>query len=268
MKNALIRAVRRLLRLGALCLLATTAVAAGPPPATVDAGAARALLGRAPASFVENAGQIPGTAAFYVPGADKQVLLGRDGVTFVLDSRRFAPSPLSSVSLSASSARPALVRLEFVGARQDVEPVGDAATGTAFSYFRGDAAQWRTGLRSFARVVYSDLWPGIDLVYRGTREGIKYSFVVRPGADPARIRLAYAGADSVAIDAAGGLAVATSAGAFGDATPISFQEVAGRRRRSRRRSSSEREKAIAPSSGSSWAPTTTRASWSSIQPWT
>jgi Beta-propeller repeat len=222
-KSSVLRAVCRFLPLGALCLFAAAAVAGGSPAAGIDAGTARTLLGRAPATFVENVGQIPGSAAFYVPGADKQVLLGRNGVTFVLDGRRATPSPLRSVSLPSTSALPAVVRLEFVGARADVAPVGEAVTGTAFSYFRGDAAQWKTGLRSFARVIYPDLWPGIDLVYRGTREGIKYSFVVRPGADPARIRLAYAGADSIAIDDAGGLAVATSGGDFGDAAPASFQ---------------------------------------------
>ncbi len=59
------------------------------------------------------------------------------------------------------------------------------------------------------------LWPGIDMVFRGEGGVLKYEFLVRPGADPRDIRLAYAGADGLAIerwrqpglgDAAGSLA--------------------------------------------------------------
>ena len=227
MSDALNRTSRRLLATGALALFASAALAAGQPVRIADAAAARSTLGRAPVSFIENAGQIRASADFYVPGADKQVLLGRDGVTFVLGARETAqsapPSSLRNAAIPSADKRRADVRLEFIGANASVAPVGEAPTTTTYSYFQGDASQWKSRLRSFARVVYPDLWPGIDLVYRGTREGIKYSFVVHPGADPARIRLAYAGADSVAIDAAGGLAVATPVGAFADGTPVSFQ---------------------------------------------
>ena len=222
------RSLSNRLAAGAVTLLfAVAAGAGGNSINAADPAHARALLGHAPASFIENAGQIPGSANFYVPGADKQVLLERSGVTIVLAQRGLSSSqsqsPMRYVSTSPTAVGPTAVRLEFIGANSSVVPVGEASTGTTFNYFRGDAAQWKSNVRSFARVVYPDLWPGIDLVYSGTREGIKYSFVVRPGADPARIRLAYAGADSVALDDAGGLAVTTSAGAFGDATPVSFQ---------------------------------------------
>ena len=43
-------------------------------------------------------------------------------------------------------------------------------------------------------VAYRELWPGIDLVYSGTFERLKYAFEVKPGADPEQIRLAYPGA--------------------------------------------------------------------------
>jgi hypothetical protein len=60
------------------------------------------------------------------------------------------------------------VKLEFVEANPDVVPQGENRQQAVFSYFRGPETDWRTGLGTYSKVVYRDLWPGIDLVYRGT----------------------------------------------------------------------------------------------------
>ena len=62
--------------------------------------------------------------------------------------------------------------------------MGEGRTSAVISYFRGPREQWHTGLPTFRRLVYRDLWPGIDLVYEGTVSRLKYSFLVAPGADP------------------------------------------------------------------------------------
>ena len=77
-------------------------------------------------------------------------------------------------------------------------------------------------------MVYRDLWPGIDLVYAGTVNRMKYTFVVKPGADPNQIKLAWRGASGVKVNAAGELEVTTPAGGFSDERPVSWQEVGGR----------------------------------------
>lgn len=67
-----------------------------------------------------------------------------------------------------------VVKLEFVGANPDRMLRGEDEQQAVFSYFRGPEEEWKTGLRTFARVVYEDLWPGIDLVYRGHVHQLKY----------------------------------------------------------------------------------------------
>ena len=79
--------------------------------------------------------------------------------------------------------------------------MGQDPAETVVSYFRGRPEEWHTGLRTFQRIVYPDLWPGIDLAYTGAggagaTSALKYEFVVHPGADPGRIRLAYRGAEA------------------------------------------------------------------------
>jgi hypothetical protein len=97
------------------------------------------------------------------------------------------------------------------------------------SYFKGPREQWKTGLRTYASVVYRDVWPGIDVTTTGTASRMEYTFVVKPGADPRRIRLRYRGASSVKLDANGALDVTTPAGGFRDEAPVAYQEIDGRR---------------------------------------
>ncbi|MDP9090617.1 MAG: hypothetical protein M3O26_18005 [Pseudomonadota bacterium] len=63
-----------------------------------------------------------------------------------------------------------------------------------------DPTKWRTGIRTYGRVGYSDVYPGVDLVYYGTQGRLEYDFTVAPGASAAPIRLAFDGADQLTID--------------------------------------------------------------------
>ena len=82
-------------------------------------------------------------------------------------------------------------RMRLAGAR-DAAPEGlERAPGSA-NYFLG--AERLTNLAGFSRVRYREVYPGIDLVFYGAGGTLEYDFIVAPGADPARIRLAISGA--------------------------------------------------------------------------
>jgi len=172
--------------------------------------------GKVPVSFIPNRGQMDERVDYYIPGKDKTIYFGAEGVTFAL-----APSHKEKSRW--------IVKLDFLGANPGLRPIGASETGTVISYFRGTPDKWKTGLAAQSRVVYPDLWPGIDLAYCGTTDALKYEFIVHPGADPSQIRLAYRGARSVEIDEEGRLAVSTPAGGFKDGTPVAYQEKSGER---------------------------------------
>lgn len=68
------------------------------------------------------------------------------------------------------------------------------------------------------------------MVVSGDEGTVKYAFVVSPGADPSRIRLACRGAQDVIVDRDGDLQISTPAGIVTDRRPIAFQEAGGARR--------------------------------------
>src|SRR5207249_608645 len=109
-----------------------------------------------------------------------------------------------------------VVKLDYVGSNPAVQPEGKIPTAAVFSYFKGEPSQWRTGVASFAQLRYHDLWPGIDLVYSGQANQLKYEFEVQPDADPALIHLAYRGASAVRLTADNQLEVSTPLNSFRD----------------------------------------------------
>ena len=112
----------------------------------------------------------------------------------------------------------------------DVKPVGEEKAAGVVSYFKGKPEDWQAGIPTYSRIVYRDLWPGIDLAYSGTSNRLKYEFIVHPGADPAQVRLAYRGVDGISVDEKGRLDVKTPGGRFTDDVPVAFQEIGGERR--------------------------------------
>jgi hypothetical protein len=181
-----------------------------------------------PLYFVENRGQVDARAAYYLHGKDKSLYFTSTGIAFVLSPRaKEKPDMLVRVSSGNTPSDQWLLKLDFLNAKPTT-PTAEEQTSATISYLKGPREGWKAGLKSYSKLVYADLWPGIDLVYSGTSDRLKYEFVVKPGADPRQIRLAYNGASSVGIKD-GELEIATPAGTFRDDKPYAYQEIAGRR---------------------------------------
>ncbi len=168
-----------------------------------------------PLAFIENRGQADARAAFLVQGRDTTAYFTAQGLTLAL----------TQAAGSKGGARQRWnLKLDFVGANVAALPLGKELTRAQVSYFNGAPEQWRTGIKSYAQIVYPNLWPGIDLVYSGTTERLKYEFIVKPGADPQQIKLAYRGTNApLAVNPQGQLEIPTPFGVIHDDKPISAQ---------------------------------------------
>lgn len=183
--------------------------------------------GRPPLYFIENRGQVASPVRYYLQGRDRALLVRDDGVTVVLEPDAGNIRQVS-VRTSLSTDTAAALRLEFVGARRDALVQGEGK-GPRINLLTGGREKWRTNLPSYRRLVYKDLWPGIDLALIGDTRRVKYELTVKPGADPDRIRLRYRGGTALRVEASGELVVSSPVGTLRDQRPVSFQESEGTR---------------------------------------
>jgi hypothetical protein len=174
-----------------------------------------------PVSFVENRGQTDAQVRYYAQG---------DRFGFFLTPSQIVMSLTRRQGTDATSQTPDRVALalQFLGGHRLVEPQGaERAAGVVNDLHGSDPSQWRTEIPQYRDVVYRNLWSGIDLRLRDQSGVLTYEFVVRPGASPSAIQLAYRGADGLTVGDDGGLRVATPAGALLDSAPVSYQDLDG-----------------------------------------
>ena len=209
-----------------VALLWSAALASvGIEPAAVLAAASGkpASLGApaVPLAFVTNAGQLDPRVHYYGRGYGYSVYFTQAEAVLALARRT-----------DATGAEPSRVALAlgFVGANAAARPEGAREQPAKINIFTGDdPAKWRSGLSMYRDVVYRDLWPGIDLVFSEASGRLKYELIVKPGGSVHAIRLAYRGADGLAVDAGGNLQVTTPLGVLTDERPTTYQVIDGRR---------------------------------------
>ncbi len=174
-----------------------------------------------PMSFEVNQGQTDAQVQYLAHGAGYTLFLTPDEAV------------LSLGATTAGAAQPspgAVLRMQLVGADATPQLVGqDQLPGTSNYITGNNPSQWVTSVPNFARVEEPGVYPGVDLVYYGNQQQLEYDFTVAPGADPDVIRLAFSGAESMALDAQGDLVLHTAAGDVVEHAPVLYQEIGGAR---------------------------------------
>ena len=146
---------------------------------------------------------------------------------FVAHAARLTVAFAASGAVMDSSG----LMLQFPGARVGVQPRADGPQVGIANYFTGaDPEEWRTAVPLFQAIRYAGLYPGIDLVYHGNQNRLEYDLIVAPGASWRSIRLAFGGAQAVAVDGQGNLKVRTGSGWVTHARPDVYQLGSGGRR--------------------------------------
>lgn len=122
------------------------------------------------------------------------------------------------------------MRIKLVGANLGAPVEGEDQQVSVTNYFVGnDPSKWHRSVPNYGRARYRSVYPGIDLVYYGHHGSLEYDWIVSPGADPAKIRLAFDNAHRVRIDKQGDLVVKLADGEYRHKKPVVYQEVAGKR---------------------------------------
>jgi hypothetical protein len=181
----------RLMASVVVSLAALVGVNAGPsttsaavPPAPGATGA-RAL----PSMFYleKNIGQAPGEVRYIAHTGGELVYLTARGEMI-------------------SAAGRSLLRLAPAGGAIHPQLAAGSKLPGPLNYFIGNNPKlWHTNVPTYGQVTYRDVYPGIDLTFHGQGTRLEYNWVVRPGADPHRIRLAVSGAGEPLVDPRGAL---------------------------------------------------------------
>jgi len=196
--------------------------------------------GQIPLSFEINRGQTEPSVQFLSRGRGYTLFLRQGDVVLALRSAKPAPAGSASPADSRRFAMPAqgeietsFVCMRLVGANLHAAVREEDQQITRTNYFIGNhPAKWRTDVPNFGRVRYSGIYDGIDLVYYGNQSRLEHDFIVAPGADPARIRLALNGAKQMRIDpVTGDLVLHAGNGELRLLKPITYQESNGQRTR-------------------------------------
>ena len=197
--------------------------------------------GRLPLSFEANAGQTDPHVRYIARGAGYGLYLTADQAVLALHRSSCGPhTPLQRQAArergkQTCAADTAVVTMQVEGvAAQGTVPVGEQQLPGTSNYFVGsNPVAWQQGVPTYSKVRYSQVYPGIDLLYYGNQRQLEYDFVVAPHADAAPIRLEFAGVDRLSLDADGDLLLKTrgnaNSGEISFRKPVVYQERNGHR---------------------------------------
>jgi hypothetical protein len=203
---------------------------AGKLAATSDATATArhvAAFGPSPLSFEPNLGQFADRSVEFVSRGKGYTLALTSTEAVMALTRPFSRrGPLATTDRIGNRAQPApmaqpplsIVHMKLVGANAASAVGGLDAQPGKINYIIGkDPEKWRTNVPTYAKVRYQNVYPDIDMVYYGNQRQLEYDFVVAPGADPGRIKLAFiqdsrAGPRAIAQETAGGWLTLDAAG--------------------------------------------------------
>src|SRR5258708_1925196 len=176
--------------------------------------------GKVTLAFEANQGQIDSQVKFLSRGAGYSLFL----------TPAEAVLKLGPSAVSGGNSNEAVLRMKLRGANSRTAPSGqDELPGTSNYFIGSDPKKWHTNVPHYAKVRYTGVYPGVDLVYYGNQRELEYDFVVQPGANPQQIRLKIEGARSLQLKQ-GDLILTSAAGAVCLRSPHIYQEEKGIRR--------------------------------------
>ena len=174
---------------------------------------AKASMAKMPLSFEPNRGQTDPRVQFISRGPGYNVFFTKDETVMTLKDTKTSN---------------AVVRMRFVGGTNSGNAQPSEALANTSNYLIGnDSSKWITDVKEYAKLRYENVYPGIDVVYQGDQQQLRYDFIVKPGASVTSIQLAFEGADKIAVTKDGNLALTIGGKTLVTRKPL---HLSGRRR--------------------------------------
>ncbi len=199
--------------------------------------------------FEENLGQIkypdnklaPEVKYLYRQGNIK-IFLSKTGLAYQLDRYHQDTNQLNLLSesprLSESFIQSYRMDMELVGANPNPEIIAMGKSGDYTNYYNHNVLN----VHSYNKIIYKNIYSGIDwVIYIQPKEesikskasenfqlsalnfGLKYDFIVHPGADPSQIKLKFKKVEQIYLDSFGNLLLRNRLGDIREEAPKVFQ---------------------------------------------
>lgn len=170
--------------------------------------------------FVANCGQWDPNVLFSSQLHDAAIFLESDCFTIVVRE----PAPKDAPFHHTLGQRKHAYKVHFNGANNDHKVFGTNMLETYSNYYYGkNPHHWASHVPHYRTIVYSNIYPGIDLRVYSAEHALKYDFIVHPGASTQAIRLFYDGVEGLRLRN-GDLQVRTSVNDVVEVRPYAYQE--------------------------------------------
>jgi N-acetylneuraminic acid mutarotase len=186
-----------------------------------------------PLSFESNQGQADRTTRFLAHGAGYSIVFKDREALLLLSGKRsmreqpHQPGMFPSASGQAADTKNDTIKMRLSGPTGGLQPIGEARQPGTVNYFFGNhPGDWKTGIPTYEKVRYTGVYPGVNLIYYGSRQQLEFDFEVAPGADARQIRLRFDGAHKLTLDPEGNLAIVAANGAISFHRPVVYQVAA------------------------------------------
>ena len=146
----------------------------------------RELVQRPPLFFEENSGQLDSQVRYVARTRRADVFLTRNAAVFAL--RGTTIDATDSFSIHWADSRPDVV----VAGEQQL-------AGNAHYFIGNDPSKWQTGIPTFGKVRYRQLYRGVDLIFYGREGEVEFDLELQPGAAVDGTRLSFEGVDSLQV---------------------------------------------------------------------
>lgn len=193
--------------------------------------------------FVENKGQWDDRVIYRAEVPGGLLYVKKDGLTFLFyDQEKLGELQGHSHDHGASSnsdfavieqenipidnkLKTHVLNINFKNCNSNVSLTGEEQYSENISYFIGnDKSKWGHGAHAFNKIIFHEIYQGVDLHLFKHGVSLKYEFIVQPGANPNEIQLEYEGAEMLKIINEQ-LLVKTSVNQFYEAKPFVYQRT-------------------------------------------
>ena len=121
-------------------------------------------------------------------------------------------------------------QLHFVDANPNARITGDQPLVGTINYLLGsNPGGWRSGVPTFAQVRVENIYPGVNVVYYGSRQQLEYDFDLAAGVNPSAIALRFDRAEKISVNPQGELVIRFHSGEVVQHAPVAYQTIRGAR---------------------------------------